>query len=212
MNLIEREQLVSTTEIFSDPTLNMRFYTAIELLAQIVMVMPRTATVASLVQATGKTPRLVRSILSTLSKDGLVARDVKEKDAWHCRSCNGIITLADIYRCFCLAEEKAVAKAEEKAREELNAKAAQAEIDAENGVESSDAANDAVKERERPSRPRSSNQQSVDLLMMQVKMTVNRAVFQQLEQFDLGRLRGLASTTSFRSHNARPRGYIPEPH
>ncbi|MCU6432334.1 Rrf2 family transcriptional regulator [Undibacterium sp. Jales W-56] len=199
MNLIEREQLVSTTEIFSDPTLNMRFYTAIELLAQIVMVMPRTATVASLAQATGKTPRLVRSILSTLSKDGLVARDAKEKDAWHCRSCNGIITLADIYRCFCLAEEKAVAKA------------AQAEADAAKGLATMDADNERSSEPERPSRPRSSNQHSVDLLMMQVKMTVNRAVFQQLEQFDLGRLRGLASTTSFRSHNARPRGYIPEP-
>ncbi|MDY7540552.1 hypothetical protein QN372_03410 [Undibacterium sp. RTI2.1] len=211
MNLIEREHLVSTTEIFADPTLNMRFYIAIELLAQIVMVMPRTATVASLAQATGKTPRLVRSILSTLSKDGLVARDVKEKDAWHCRSCNGIITLADIYRCFCLAEEKAVAKAEEKARIESDAKAEQAAIDAEANGDSEQIA-DRASERDKQTRPRSSNQQSVDLLMMQVKMTVNRAVFQQLEQFDLGRLRGLASTTSFRSHNARPRGYIPEPH
>lgn len=200
MNLIEREQLLSITEIFSDPSLNMRFYTAIELLAQIVMVMPRTANVAAMAQATGKTPRLVRSILATLSKDGLVARDDKEKDAWHCRSCNGIITLADIYRCFCLAEERAAAKA---------AIAATAATDAADATESMDVdhADLVVK-----SKSRSSSQNSVDLLMMQVKMTVNRAVLQQLEQFDLGRLRGLASTSHFRSHNARPRGYIPEPY
>ena len=196
MNQLEREQLISSTEIFADPSLNMRFYTAIELLAQIVMVMPRTANAATLAQTTGKTPRLVRSILSTLSKEGLVSRDMKEKDAWHCRNCNGVITLADIYRCFSLAEEKANAKAAEKATDKASAKA------------------ESAGEQEEPARQksRSSSQQSVDLLMMQVKMTVNRAVLQQLEQFDLGRLRGLASTTSFRTHNARPRGYIPEPH
>ncbi|MDO8651155.1 MAG: hypothetical protein Q7R66_03075 [Undibacterium sp.] len=192
MNLIEREQLLSTTEIFSDPSLNMRFYTAIELLAQIVMVMPRTANIAAMVQATGKTPRLVRSILVTLSKDGLVARDDKEKDAWHCRSCNGIITLADIYRCFCLAEERAVVAIDVAPETEKIA------------VDHTD---HAVR-----SKSRSFSQNSVDLLMMQVKMTVNRAVLQQLEQFDLGRLRGLAPASHFRSHNARPRGYIPEPY
>lgn len=193
MKLIEREQLLSSTEIFSDPSLNMRFYTAIELLAQIVMVMPRTANIASLVQATGKTPRLIRSILATLSKDGLVARDAKEKDAWHCRSCNGIITLADIYRCFCMAEERAAAKAAATAAE-------QAEVLGD-GVEPAPQLEAKI---------RSSSQNSVDLLMMQVKMTVNRAVLQQLEQFDLSRLRGLASVSSFRSHNARPRTYMPE--
>ena len=202
MNLIEREQLLSTTEIFADPSLNMRFYTAIELLAQIVMVMPRTSNVSAMAQATGKTPRLVRSILSTLSKDGLVARDEKEKDAWHCRSCNGIITLADIYRCFCLAEERAAAKAA------AAAAIAEASAQAEADTEIDTIALDHAAKR----KSRSSSQNSVDLLMMQVKMTVNRAVLQQLEQFDLGRLRGLASTSSFRSHNARPRGYIPEPY
>jgi hypothetical protein len=196
MKLIEREQLLSSTEIFADPSLNMRFYTAIELLAQIVMVMPRTANIASLVQATGKTPRLIRSILVTLSKDGLVARDAKEKDAWHCRGCNGIITLADIYRCFCLAEERALAKA-----------AAAAELAA-----ALASANDSELEAspQLTAKIRSASQNSVDLLMMQVKMTVNRAVLQQLEQFDLSRLRGLASVSSFRSHNARPRAYMPE--
>ncbi|GGC81933.1 Rrf2 family transcriptional regulator [Undibacterium terreum] len=192
MNQLEREQLISSTEIFADPSLNMRFYIAIELLAQIVMVMPRTVNAAALAQATGKTPRLVRSILTTLSKEGLVSRDAKEKDCWHCRNCNGVITLADIYRCFSLAEEKANAKAAEKA----SAKAEAAGESEEAGKGKS----------------RSSSQQSVDLLMMQVKMTVNRAVLQQLEQFDLGRLRGLTSMTGFRSHNARPRGYIPEPY
>ncbi|MCX7220764.1 hypothetical protein [Undibacterium sp.] len=197
MKLIEREQLLSSTEIFADPSLNMRFYTAIELLAQIVMVMPRTANIASLVQATGKTPRLIRSILATLSKDGLVARDAKEKDAWHCRGCNGIITLADIYRCFCLAEERALAKAAAAAAEQAAALASAA------GAEFESSPQLAAK-------IRSASQNSVDLLMMQVKMTVNRAVLQQLEQFDLSRLRGLASVTSFRSHNARPRAYMPE--
>ncbi|QJQ07094.1 hypothetical protein EJG51_016050 [Undibacterium piscinae] len=197
MNLIEREQLLSSTEIFSDPSLNMRFYTAIELLAQIVMVMPRTVTLNSMVQATGKTPRLVRSILATLGKDGLVARDLKEKDAWHCRSCNGVITLADIYRCFCQAEEHAAAKAALKAS---NLAASLAEVQDDDAEMSADAVG----------RVRSSSQNSVDLLMMQVKMTVNRAVLQQLEQFDLGRLRGLTSASSFRTHNARPRTYMPE--
>ncbi|MFZ6750970.1 hypothetical protein [Undibacterium sp. Ren11W] len=194
MKLIEREQLLSSTEIFADPSLNMRFYTAIELLAQIVMVMPRTANIESLVHATGKTPRLIRSILATLSKDGLVARDTKEKDAWHCRTCNGIITLADIYRCFCLAEERTLAKAVAAAQQ-----AAAIELAA--GAEPSP---------QLAARSRSASQNSVDLLMMQVKMTVNRAVLQQLEQFDLSRLRGLASVSSFRSHNARPRAYMPE--
>lgn len=197
MNLIEREQLLSSTEIFSDPSLNMRFYTAIELLAQIVMVMPRTVTIAAMAQATGKTPRLLRSILVTLGKDGLVARDLKEKDAWHCRTCNGVITLADIYRCFCQAEERAVAKASLKAAS-LAASLAEAQDD------------DTEMSAETAGRVRSSSQNSVDLLMMQVKMTVNRAVLQQLEQFDLGRLRGLASASGFRTHNARPRTYMPE--
>jgi DNA-binding IscR family transcriptional regulator len=184
MNDIQRVQLLASAEIFSDPNVNARFYTAIELLAQVVMVMPRTASLASLVQATGKTPRLIRSILATLGKDGLVAKDSKEKDAWHCRNCNGIITLADVYRCFSKVEEQ-------KAKKE---------------------APEAVSGSETGASKRSSSQQSVDVLMMQVKMTVNRAVLQQLEQFDLSRLRGLSSATSFRSHNARPRGYIPEPY
>ncbi|MCH8620186.1 hypothetical protein [Undibacterium sp. TS12] len=182
------EELLSSTQVFSDANLNARFYTAIELLAQIMMVMPRTANITTLAQATGKTPRLIRSILATLSKDALVSRDAKEKDAWHCRDCNGIITLADVYRCFVMAEEKAAAKAAEKAAQE-------------------DAA-DVPQERRST---RTSSQQSVDLLMMQVKMTLNRAVLQQLEQFDLGRLRGLASNSAFRRQHARPRGYIPEP-
>lgn len=197
MNPLEREQLLSSKQIFADPGLNMRFYAAIELLAQVVMVMPRNANVAALAQATGRTPRLVRSILSTLSKEGLVARDGKEKDSWHCRDCNGVITLADIYRCFSLAEEKAALKA---------SRGLPAAAGAERSGEGEQVGETA------PAAMRSTSQQSVDLLMMQVKMTVNRAVLQQLEQFDLGRLRGLASTSNFRSHNARPRGYIPEPH
>ncbi|MFZ6655499.1 hypothetical protein [Undibacterium sp. TJN19] len=185
------EELLSSTQVFSDASLNARFYTAIELLAQIMMVMPRTANITTLAQATGKTPRVIRSILATLSKDTLVSRDAKEKDAWHCRDCNGIITLADVYRCFVMAEEKAAAKAAEKLGQ----------------VEDQDA--DVPQEKRNM---RTSSQQSVDLLMMQVKMTLNRAVLQQLEQFDLGRLRGLASNSAFRRQHARPRGYIPEPY
>ncbi|MFZ6872577.1 hypothetical protein ACO0LF_10955 [Undibacterium sp. Di27W] len=187
MNAIE--ELLSSTQVFSDANLNARFYTAIELLAQIMMVMPRTASITTLAQATGKTPRLIRSILAVLSKDALVSRDSKEKDAWHCRDCNGIITLADVYRSFVNAEERAAAKAIEKAAEDEEAEVPQERRAA-----------------------RTSSQQSVDLLMMQVKMTLNRAVLQQLEQFDLGRLRGLASNSAFRRQHARPRGYIPEPY
>lgn len=187
------EELLSSTQVFSDANLNARFFTAIELLAQIMMVMPRTANLAALAQATGKTPRLIRSILATLAKDTLVTRDTKEKDAWHCRDCNGIITLADVYRCFVAAEEKAAARAAEKVIKEQ-------ETDSEMEVS-----------HERRT-TRTSSQQSVDLLMMQVKMTLNRAVLQQLSQFDLGRLRGLASNSAFRRQHARPRGYIPEPY
>ncbi len=191
MNPTEREQLFSSTEIFADASLNLRFYTAIELLAQIVMVMPRAAHISVLVKATGKTPRLVRSILATLSRDGLVERDTKQKDAWHCRCCNGIITLADIYRCFCLAEERAIAKS-------LAQSLSQETPEPEGKSETDDIS-------------RSASQNSVDLLMMQVKMTVNRAVLQQLEQFDLGRLRGLNSAPNFRNYHARSRAYTAEP-
>ncbi len=191
------EQLLSSTQVFADASLNARFYTAIELLAQTMMVMPRATTVDSLASATGKTPRVIRSILSTLSKDGLVGRDAKDKDAWHCRDCNGIITLADVYRCFADAEERAQAKAAKKNAESAN-----------NAAKPGDA--DDVETESNPLR--SSSQHSVDLLMMQVKMTVNRAVVQQLEQFDLSRLRGLATTAAFRTQYARPRGYIPEPY
>src|SRR5450830_1850459 len=180
------EKLLSSTQVFADANLNTRFYAAIEILAQTMMVMPRAATVSSLAAATGKTPRLIRSILTTLSKDGLVGRDVKEKDAWHCRDCNGFITLAD-------AEERALAKAAKQ-----------------NAVAIEENANETEEVDVNPSR--SSSQHSVDLLMMQVKMTVNRAVVQQLQQFDLSRLRGLATTAAFRSQYARPRGYIPEPY
>lgn len=178
------EQLLSSTQIFADANLNTRFYTAIELLAQIMMDMPRATNISSLVATTGKTPRLIRSILSILSQNGLVGRDSKEKDAWHCRDCSSIFTLADVYRCFVEAEERAL-----------------------KGV-----GNDSSLVGDEPRSGRNSSQQSVDLLLIQVRMTVNRAVLEQLEQFDLGRLRGLATTNSFRSHYARPRDYIPEPH
>jgi DNA-binding IscR family transcriptional regulator len=65
-----------------------------------MMEMPRATNISSLVETTGKSPRLIRSILSTLSQNGLVGRDSKEKDAWHCRDCSSIFTLADVYRCF----------------------------------------------------------------------------------------------------------------
>lgn len=178
------EQLLSSTQIFADANLNTRFYTAIELLAQIMMEMPRATNISSLVETTGKSPRLIRSILSILSQNGLVGRDSKEKDAWHCRDCSSIFTLADVYRCFVEAEERAL----------------------------KGAGNDCSLVGDEPRSGRNSSQQSVDLLLIQVRMTVNRAVLEQLEQFDLGRLRGLAATNSFRSHYARPRDYIPEPH
>jgi hypothetical protein len=53
-----------------------------------MMEMPRATSISSLAETTGKSPRLIRSILSTLSQNGLVGRDSKEKDAWHCRDCS----------------------------------------------------------------------------------------------------------------------------
>ena len=184
----QSEQLFSTTQVFADPGLNTRFYTAVELLAQVMMVMPRAITVTSLAEATGKTPRSIRSILSMLSQDGLVSRDSKDKEAWHCRDCNGVITLGDVYRCFAEAEARVAMKAAGKAQKKT----------AVSGLAGESA--------------RSSNQQSVDLLMIQVRMTLNRAMLQQLEQFDLSRLRGLAASTATRSVQHRLRPYVAEPY
>ncbi len=58
---------------------------------------------------------------------------------------------------------------------------------------------------------RTASQQSVDLLLMQATMAINQVVLQHLQAFDLGRLKALSASTSFRGFNTPARSYIAEP-
>lgn len=59
---------------------------------------------------------------------------------------------------------------------------------------------------------RSTAQQSVDLLLMQATMSINQVVLQQLQSFDLGRLKAIGSASAFHTFaSGRHRAYIAEP-
>lgn len=59
--------------------------------------------------------------------------------------------------------------------------------------------------------PKSMAQQSVDLMLMQVKMSLNRSMLSQLQQFDLGRFRGLANQTNLATSAGVMRAYLADP-
>ncbi len=59
--------------------------------------------------------------------------------------------------------------------------------------------------------PKSMAQQNVDLMLMQVKMSLNRTMLSQLQQFDLGRFRGLANQASNGAHTSVLRAYMADP-
>ncbi len=56
--------------------------------------------------------------------------------------------------------------------------------------------------------PRSAAQHSVDLMLMQVKMSLNRTMLNQLQQFDLGRFRGLTNQSSAINSLPAARAYL----
>lgn len=187
MSLAKRKQVRSKTEIFADASINEQFYIAVELLAKLVMSMPDSISITELARCTGKRPALVRSIIHILNQYQLVASDAG-KDGWHCCHWQDTMTLADVYYCFCMVEEGTCADRQglaEAEKPDTRQHAARRKLDITGN--------------------------NLDLLMMQVKITINSAVAQQLAQFDLGRLRGLASSPSFRRNHGWPRDYIPEP-
>ena len=181
MSAVAVEQVTADEFIFGDHQLHARFFTAIELLAQIVIATPRPVSAPTLAEAVGQPLRVVRALLQSLGKSDLVRADAKVKDAWFCAGSLNAITLADIFRCVSASMIDSASTRKRKCDAAI--------------VGSS----------------RSSTQQSVDLLLMQATMAVNQVVLQHLQQFDLGRLRAVASTVPFRMLNARPAAYGAEP-
>lgn len=167
--------------IFGDQLLHVRFFTAIELLAQIMKAAPGAVITATLAENIGQPQRWVRTLLRSLDKSGLIAQDEKFKDAWRCPGRLSAVTLADIFRCM-----SAVATESDVLRKAICGTTLAA-----------------------PSG--STTRQSVDLLLMQATMTVNQMVLQQLQQFDLGRLMAVASARQFVGLQLRPRSYSAEP-
>jgi DNA-binding IscR family transcriptional regulator len=183
MNATPLEQSDSSIDefIFGDQQLHLRFSTAIELLARMVVANPRAVSASALAETLGQPVRMVRTVLDNLGKSGLVRQDDKVKDGWCCTSALTNITLADIFR--------AVASIPVPAPGALKRKGEPVATVAD----------------------RSASQQSVDLLLMQATMAINQVVLQHLQQFDLGRLRALTSAAAFRPPHAAIHSWVAEP-
>ncbi|MBC7500658.1 MAG: hypothetical protein H7315_09180 [Herminiimonas sp.] len=167
--------------LFGDPVMHGRFSTAIEILAQMVVATPRAVSGASLADALGQPVRAIRTLLRSLHGAGLIGQDAHVKDLWFCSGPLHAITLADVFRCICLVN-----------------------LDTAAAPEGGDAA--------APDSPaRSANQQSVDLLLMQATMAVNQVVLQHLQQFDLGRLRAVSTSSALHVFKPALRSYGMEP-
>jgi DNA-binding IclR family transcriptional regulator len=82
MNAVAVEQVTADEFIFGDHQLHARFFTAIELLAQIVIATPRPVSAAVLAEALGQPLRVVRALLQSLGRSELVRPDAKTQDAW----------------------------------------------------------------------------------------------------------------------------------
>lgn len=161
------ERRAAAEFIFGDQLLHVRFFTAIELLAQVMKAAPGAVASATLAENVGQPKRWIRTLLRSLSEHGLIAEDEKSKESWRCPGRLNAVTLADIFNCM-----SAVAT-------------------------ESDVLRKAVCETAMISPLPSTTRQSVDLLLMQATMTVNQVVLQQLQQFDLGRLMAVASGHRF---------------
>jgi len=182
MSAVLLEQPDSSIEefIFGDQQLHSRFSMAIELLARIVMVTPRSVSATALADELQQPLRTVRLVLDNLYKSGLVCQDEKFKDSWFCTWALGTITLADIFRCMAPVPGSATLPQKRKCGSAI-------------------AATD-----------RNASRQSVDLLLMQATMAINQVVLQHLQQFDLGRLRALTSTDAFRPTSSKLHSYTSE--
>jgi DNA-binding IscR family transcriptional regulator len=166
--------------IFGDQQLHSRFSMAIELLARIVMVTPRSVSTTTLADELKQPLRIVRAVLDNLYKSGLVCQDEKCKDSWFCTWALGTITLADIFRCIAPVPGSATMPQKRKCGSTIAAA------------------------------DRNVNQQSVDLLLMQATMAINQVVLQHLQHFDLGRLRALTSTDAFRPISSKSHSFTSE--
>lgn len=184
MSAVMLEQPDSSIDefIFGDQQLHGRFSMAIELLARIVVATPRSVSTTALADELKQPLRIVRTVLDNLYKSGLVCQDEKFKDSWFCTWALGTITLADIFRCVAPAPCNAAIPQKRKSESAIAAIG------------------------------RNANRQSVDLLLMQATMAINQVVLQHLQQFDLGRLRALTSTDTFRPISSRPHSYTSEPY
>lgn len=181
MSAVAMEPSAADQFIFGDQLLHSRFSLAIELLARIVIATPRSVSAATLADSLGQPIRVVRGLLASLAKSGLVNQDEKTKDGWSCSGTLGSITLADIFRSVSSTMlDTALAR---KKKTEISA---------------ADASRTAA-------------QQSVDLLLMQATMAINQVVLQHLQAFDLGRLRAVASASPFRTANPSLQSYMAEP-
>ena len=167
--------------IFGDQLLHARFSMAIELLAHIVIANPEAVTTVALSGALGQPQRVVRSLLASLNRSGLVYQDEKKRDAWYCPSSLNTITLAHIFRS--VSETTLDSASSRKKKPE------QQGLDTE----------------------RAAARQSIDLLLMQATMAINQVVLQHLQSFDLGRLKALASSSALPAFSASVRAYTPEP-
>lgn len=181
MSALALEHVIGEEFMFGDHLLHVRFFTAIELLAQIVIANPRPVSANALAESLGQPLRAVRALLSSLNKAELVRQDEKSKDAWYCAGTLDEITLADIFRCVSATPVEVPSARKKKS---------------EAGIVMAE---------------RSSTQQSVDLLLMQATMAVNQVVLQHLQQFDLGRLRAVGIAPTFRMVKSQTRAYSAEP-
>lgn len=168
--------------ILGDPQLHSRFSMAIALIVHTMVAYPRTVTTHALAVAVSQTPRRVRAVMQHLHQTGLVERigdtnhsgspDRAERakdrvDAWIGRNGSPSITLADVFRSVrpatdgADARSKASSNAQPKRRLRVRSSVTERVAD------------------------------GVSLLLMQAAMDLDRIVLQQLQSFDLERLRCL---------------------
>lgn len=171
----------SSEFLFGDQVMHARFFTAIEILAQMVVATPRPVSGTSLSGALGQPVRTVRVLLNSLCAGGLIGQDPKIKDMWFCSAPLQTITLADVFRCISSAN-----------------------------IESSSSLISKTDPGAQIS-TRNATQLSVDLLLMQATMAVNQVVLQHLQQFDLGRLRAVTSSSALHVFKPVIRSYGAEP-
>lgn len=112
MNAIAMNQFSSGEFIFGDQQLHLRFFTAIELLAEIVISAPLPVSSLALAKTMGKPVPMVRMLLRSLGNSGLIYQNEKSNDMWYFSGIFGMISLADIFPCIFSLTEKTVLQKE----------------------------------------------------------------------------------------------------